>query len=362
MHFKRGLIALVATMFVTVGCVPQNVPFQPAEFAPPQQLSEPALPLKLASVEVPAWNPQVFQHPDWVPWFQMSGPDFAGLLEDRLRQAGTFSETASESAQLRGELMAWRDLSPTAFPPSTYEVDYKYTLTGPDGDVLFEDVITTQATDSTFYGATRMQLTMQYSHYANIDSLIDRLSTEAGPAYAELQRNSAERKAALARISAEMTPADDYVTVKADGAALREFPNTESDELGTAALHGTYHVIGKMADGWMLVEQDGETQGWIYDGSVEQLSETQIAQMRADAVERRANNASSIEMAADFSSEVITVANTEILSGPTTRGAIYGSLPQGSTVTVLATTDNGFAYVRRNGAAVGWIDRRVLAR
>ncbi len=361
MKTTRTLIAVLAVLFIA-GCVPQNVPFQPAEYAPPQQLSKPALPVKLGSVVVPAWDPNSFQYPDWMPWFAMNGPDYAGVLETRLRQAGAFSDTATETAQLRGELVAWRDLSPTAFPPSTYEVDYKYTLTAPDGDVLFEETITSNATDTTFFGQTRMQLTMQYSHYANADALITRLQDVAGPAYAAKQKRSAERVAALAKISEEMEATDSYVQIRADGAVLREFPNTDSTTKGTAPLHETYHAIGRMSDGWVLVEKDGNTKGWIYEGSIDALSDEQIATMRAEAIERRANTASSFTPESDATIEIVTVAETQILSGPTTRGQVYGALPQGAQVTVLATTDNGFAYVRQDGVALGWIDSSTLAR
>lgn len=357
------VLALAAFVSLTIAaCVPQNQPFIPAQYAAPQQLAKPALPLKLASVDVPTWGPEAFPgKADWIPWFAMNGPDFGTLLDERLRTAGVFSETGEGSATLKAKLLQWRDLSPTAFPPSTYAVDYHYTLTDNAGDVLLDETITSEATDSTFFGQTRMQLAMQYSHYANIDQLISRISSVAGPAYAEKKRNDKTRKAALAKVTAEMTPADDFAVVRADGAVFREFPNLEGTSKGTAELNGTYHVIGRMPDGWALVEKDGVTQGWIYEGSLETLDETQVAALRAEAEAVRAAGAGSYEMAGDIMRPVMVVSEANLMSAPSSQASPYGRLAPGTEVSVLAHTDNGFAYIRQQGVAAGWIDRRALS-
>jgi hypothetical protein len=286
-------------------------------------------------------------------------------LGEWLANAGAFQSAGGEPLTLEAELEDWVDLSPSAFGPSIFQMHYRYRLLTEDGETLMDKRIVSQGEDSTFMGLERMQLAMQKAHADSARQLVAALDSDLRTAWAD--REAANRMAAeeQARIAAAMEPVTGFYRGQADGAAIRDLPNTEAARLGSIAMGTVYRVSGRLPDGWMRAARAeggaASDEGWVHEGALTRMGEAEIAERLAAEEARRAAAADRYRLTPDRQRATL-IADAHALTAPRSGAPQGRNVKAGTAVEVVALTENGFALVTENARYVGWVDAGALQR
>ncbi|MEQ8604809.1 MAG: SH3 domain-containing protein [Marivibrio sp.] len=363
------LAAPAGLMLLLGACQPQQQPFvlyDEVAAVAPAPIAEPAADVERVDVTVAPWNPAAFGEnaTGWLPYVGLTAQDYAPQLAQWLAAANAFSVQGSETLRLHGELTKWEDLSPSAFGPSVFQITYEYALIDADGETLMEKTIVSKGEDTSFAGLTRMQLAMQHAHADSARQLVAALDSDFRQAWAAREKAIAVAEAERARIAASMEPLTGFYRGQADGAAIRDFPTTEGDRLGSIGLGAVYRASGRLPDGWIrIAPEDGAAgvEGWVHEAALTRMSEAEIAERLAAEEARRAAAADRYQLSPGDEPATL-LADTAALTAPRSGAPTARTLVAGTAVEVVALTENGFALLTENARYVGWVDQAALQR
>lgn len=368
-HAPRRLATLVGLGLLAAACQPQQQPYvlyDEVAAVAPAPIAEPAADIERVDITIAPWNPAAFGEnaAGWLPYVGLSGETYQFQLAEWLVAANAFSGQGSEALRLHGELTNWEDLSPSAFGPSVFQITYDYSLTDADGETLMEKTITSRGEDTSFAGMTRMQIAMQHAHADSARKLVAALDGEFRQAWAARGKAIEVAAAERERIAATMQPMTGFYRGQADGAAIRDFPTTEAERLGSIAMGTVYRASGRLPDGWMrIAPEEGEAgvEGWVHEAALARMSEAEIAQRLAEEEARRAAAADRY-MLSPGDEPATLLAETTALTAPRSGAPAARTLAAGTAVEVVALTENGYALLTEKARFVGWVDKAALQR
>jgi len=365
----KRLAAPAALGLLAAACQPQPEPYvlyDEVAAVAPSPIAEPVAPVERVDITVAPWNPAAFGEnaAGWLPYAGLTDQDYALQLAQWLAAANAFSMQGSETLRLHSELTKWEDLSPSVFGPSVFQITYDYSLVDAEGETLMEKTITSRGEDSSFAGMTRMQIAMQHAHADSARKLLAALDTDFRQAWASRGEAQAVAAAERERIAATMQPMTGFYRGQADGAAIRDFPTTEAERLGSIAMGTVYRASGRLPDGWMrIAPEDGAAgvEGWVHEAALARMSEAEIAQRLAEEEARRAAAADRYQLSPGDEPATL-LAETVALTAPRSGAPAARTLPAGTAVEVVALTENGFALLTEKARFVGWVDTAALQR
>lgn len=365
----RRLAVFAGLGLLAAACQPQQQPYvlyDEVAAVAPAAIAEPAADAQLTQVTVTPWDVAKFgdNGQNWLFYAGISAEAYQTQLAEWLTAANTFQTAEGEPVRLHAELTQWEDLSPSVFGPSVFQITYDYSLVDANGETLMEKTIVSKGEDSSFAGLTRMQLAMQHAHADSARKLVSALDGEFRQAWAAREKAQAVAAAERQRIAASMQPMTGFYRGQADGAAIRDFPTTEAERLGSIAMGTVYRASGRLPDGWMRIapeEGDAGVEGWVHEAALTRMSEAEIAQRLAEEEARRAAAADRY-MLSPGEEPATLLADTTALTAPRSGAPAARTLAAGTAVEVVALTENGFALLTEKARFVGWVDKAALQR